>query len=141
MLDGCRRPSNFIKTSFNAKILEGKFFIPIFFFYSFYGHLLNRICNIADLLEQNFSQGGTSQFAEVFFKIKNTISHLIFVISTNFFMFLLLLMCSIEHIIKKLQKWRQTCRHYCDATNLTFTDSSYAKIISTLSSPHLPSLV
>ena len=34
----------------------------------------------------DFFQGrGTSQFAEVFFKIKNAISHLIFVISTNVF--------------------------------------------------------
>ena len=33
----------------------------------------------------DFSQGGNSQFAAIFFKIKSTISHSIFVISTKFF--------------------------------------------------------
>ena len=71
---------------------RGKIFISIFFFCSCYSHLLDHICDIAGFAGTklrveigNFSQGGTSQFAEVFFKIKNTISHSIFVISTKFF--------------------------------------------------------
>ena len=51
-----------------------------------------RYATWLDLLEQNyglnlgiFLKGGNSQFAAIFFKIKSTISHSIFVISTKFF--------------------------------------------------------
>ena len=67
-------------------------FIPNFFFYSCYGHLLHHICNIAAFAGKKlrvefgiFSQGGNSQFAMLLFKIKNNTSQSIFVITTKFF--------------------------------------------------------